>query len=80
MGLAQLRMHKLLSRKELAERVGVRRATLSLWENGKAQPRMEYIRKLVEVLEVDVDTLLETLEKGRKGKGAGSQIQAACLV
>lgn len=66
MGLRQLREQALLSRAELAERVGVSRQTLSGWEHGKSQPRMEHIRKLVEALRVEASTLFTALDQDKQ--------------
>lgn len=41
-----------LSQEQFAEAIGVDRATVSLWENGKAQPRAENIAKIEKVLKV----------------------------
>ena len=47
-----------LSRKQLAERVGVSQAAVALWVNMKTTPRAVVIPKLAEALGVSVTELL----------------------
>jgi transcriptional regulator with XRE-family HTH domain len=47
-----------LSRKELAELVGVTRDCVSKWENGARRPRADTLHRLAEALQVTVDELL----------------------
>lgn len=52
--LKELREHKLLTQKELAERVGVSPGAIYKIESGKTgRPRFPVLRKLAEVLEID---------------------------
>lgn len=61
-GLRELRRRKLLTQKELAEAVGVRKyQTVHKWETGQAYPRAAQLRKLCAVLEVTPDELLAAL-------------------
>lgn len=46
-----------LSRKEVAERIGVDRATLSRWERGGAQPRTANLRQLCEAYDMTAQEL-----------------------
>lgn len=59
--LRELRRAKLLTQKELAERVGVWYQTVQGWESGERQPRASAMRKLCEVLEVTPAELLAAL-------------------
>lgn len=52
----QIRRKARISSEELAQAVGVARATLSRWENGQSQPRGPYALRYAE--------LLEELERG----------------
>lgn len=56
--LRELRERKLLTQKELAEKVGVSPGAIYKMEAGKtARPRFPVLRKLGEVLEVDPKTI-----------------------
>ncbi len=61
-GLRELRRRKLLTQKELAERVGVKYQTLQTWESGQNRPRPAAMRKLCEVLGATPDELLAALD------------------
>ena len=54
-----------LSQSELAAQLGVTNKAVSKWENGKAKPSTDTIRKLANLLGVSVETLLEK-KKGRE--------------
>lgn len=62
--LYELRKKADLSQTELAWQLGVTNKAVSKWENGKAKPGTETIRKLAGLFGVSVDTLLEK-KKGR---------------
>lgn len=62
--LSEMRNNKGYSQQQLADLIGVRRSTISDWENGKMLPTPENIDKLANVLEVDFD-VLEALIKAR---------------
>jgi transcriptional regulator with XRE-family HTH domain len=62
-GLRALRLRRLLTQTELAQRLGVRYQTVGAWENGEARPRVSAMRKLCEVLEVTPEELLAALEE-----------------
>ncbi len=57
--LYELRKKAGLSQTELAWQLGVTNKAVSKWENGKAKPSTETIRKLASLFGVSVDTLLE---------------------
>lgn len=46
-----------LSQKELAERVGVRSASISGYESGKASPSLDVLIKLAKALNISLDYL-----------------------
>ena len=54
-----------LSQSELAAQLGVTNKAVTKWENGKAKPSTDTIRKLANLLGVAVETLLEK-KKGRE--------------
>lgn len=57
--LYELRKKAELSQTELAEQLGVTNKAISKWENGKAKPSTETLRKLASLFGISVDTLLE---------------------
>ena len=61
-GLRALRQRRLLTQKELAERVGVWYQTVQTWESGTNRPRPAAMRRLCDVLGVSPDELLAALE------------------
>jgi transcriptional regulator with XRE-family HTH domain len=61
--IKELRKKKGLTQEELAKAVGVSRLTVSMWESGKASPKAEFLKKLAEVLEVNVNDLLGLEDK-----------------
>lgn len=63
--LKNARINGRISQKTLAEKLGVSRATLSLWECGKATPSILYIRKYQEIF---------NFEKGYFDDAAGDKI------
>ncbi|MEA2062645.1 MAG: helix-turn-helix transcriptional regulator [Gemmatimonadota bacterium] len=52
-----LRKQKLMSQRDLAEKIGIAFQNLSVWENGKGAPSAKYLLKLAESLEVSLDRL-----------------------
>ncbi len=61
--LRELRRRRLLTQKELADRLGVRSQTVQLWESGQRYPRPSAQRRLCEVLEVSPEELLAALDE-----------------
>lgn len=53
--LIELRKNSKLSQKELAERIGVSKSTVSLWENGDTIPDAKAIYRLSRVYGVPTD-------------------------
>ena len=62
--LYELRKKAGLSQWDLAQQLGVTNKAVSKWENGKAKPATETLRKLAALYEISVDILLEK-KKGR---------------
>jgi len=58
--LEAIRRRRLLTQKELAEKVGVSWQTISEWERGNMQPRMKHVRALCAALDVTPEELLGT--------------------
>jgi len=56
--LKQLRRERGVSQEFIAERLGISRQAVSKWESDTAQPDLDNLVKLSEVLEVSVDTLV----------------------
>ena len=59
--LKKLRTEKGLSQRELAERMYVTRTAITKWESGNRLPDAAMIKRLSEVLGVDVNTLLSAV-------------------
>ena len=59
--LKKLRTEKGLSQRELAEKMYVTRTAITKWENGYRLPDAAMIKRLSEVLGVDVNTLLSAV-------------------
>ena len=49
-----------LSQDELAEKLGVSRQSISLWENGQTQPTLDNIIALAKIFHVTSDALLSS--------------------
>ena len=63
--ITELRNRSKMSQAELAELIGVTNKAVSKWENGKAKPSVDNIRKLADLWKVPVEELL-ALRGGRK--------------
>lgn len=61
--LCEKREQKNLSQKQLAEMLGVTDKAVSKWENAKALPKTEIIRKMADIFDLSVDELLKMKEK-----------------
>ena len=59
--LKKLRTEKGLSQRELSEQIYVTRTAITKWESGDRLPDAAMIKRLAEVLEVDVNTLLSAV-------------------
>ena len=56
--IKELRIENKLSQAELGEKLSVSQDTISLWENGKSLPSIEYIISLCELFSVSADYIL----------------------
>lgn len=54
-----------LSQDELAEKLGVSRQSISLWENGQTQPTIDNIIALAKIFNITADELLESYDGAR---------------
>ncbi len=57
--IKKMRMQNLMKQKQLAELIGVKQATVSAWESGKAFPDHKKLPKLAEILGTTTDELLK---------------------
>ena len=60
--LYKLRKNAGLSQTELARQLDVSNKAVSKWENGRAKPSIETLRKLADLFSISVDTLLQRKE------------------
>lgn len=58
-----LRSRNKISQKELAEILGVTNKAVSKWENGKAKPKTETIRKIASYFKIPIEELLRIKEE-----------------
>ena len=56
--LCYLRRRDGISQKELADRLGVKRSTISMYETGQRQPDFETAEAIADIFNVNMDTLL----------------------
>jgi transcriptional regulator with XRE-family HTH domain len=68
MTLKQLRESKYLLQMEVAEKLDVSPATVSLWESGKRQPDLRSIRELAVVYAVTPETVQQALQETQAQK------------
>ena len=58
MEIKKIRESRGMLQYELANRMGVKQASVSAWESGKAIPSAENLLKLADILECTVDAIL----------------------
>ncbi len=58
MEIKKIRESRRMLQYELANRMGVKQASVSAWESGKTMPSAENLLKLADILECSVDALL----------------------
>lgn len=58
--LKKYRLDKNLSQEQLAEKLYVRRQTVSKWEKGANEPDFDTLKKISQILEVSIETLLDS--------------------
>ena len=56
--LKDLRIEKRIGQVELAEKLGVSKGTISLWENGLREPKLSSIVLLANFFEISIDELV----------------------
>ena len=56
--IKKLRKENKMSQEELAEKLGVSRQSISLWETGKTQPSLDIITMLASLFETSIDMLV----------------------
>lgn len=62
------RMSKAMTQKQLADVMGVKRTTVSMWESGASLPSADKLPKLARVLGCTIDELFaEESERGTEG-------------
>ena len=66
--LKQLREGAFLAQRDVAEKMGVSLATVSLWERGEKKPRITRQRQLADLLGVTPQEVHEVVEENFKGK------------
>lgn len=59
MSLKTLRTSKCMTQEEVAEKLGLSRSTVAMWENGESQPRAETLLKLAELFNCTIEELLK---------------------
>lgn len=62
MSLAALRVNAQMRQKVAAERIGVTVQTLQNWEYGKTTPNLLFSKKLADLYNVDLNTILFALK------------------
>ena len=60
--LKRLRIRNHLKQEDLAKQLNVSRQTVSGWETGRRQPDLDMLRRLAEVLDVDIEELIYGLK------------------
>lgn len=72
MNFKELRESKNIKQMMLAERLGVKQGTISMWETGRSIPKTTDLPKIAKVLNVPVDQVLACFtgeaESGHKGE------------
>lgn len=58
--LRELRTKKGLSQEELGNKIGVKKSTISMWENGAREPSLEILEAIADTFNVDMNTLTDS--------------------
>lgn len=59
MKIEKLRTSKNMTQEQLADRLGVARSTVAMWEAGEAMPRTDKLPELAKILDCSIDELFE---------------------
>lgn len=59
----QLRLSVNLTQAEMAQRLGISKSTISMYENGNREPDFETLEKIADFFQIDVDYLLGRSDK-----------------
>lgn len=68
MNLKELRLNKGYSQQKLADKIGVSRSTVAMWETDASQPDNDMLIQLSTILEATIDELLGVEPVGKKEK------------
>lgn len=60
--IKDLRKGNNMSQDELAEKLGVSRQSISLWETGQTQPTLDNIIGMAKIFDVSTDTILDNTD------------------
>ena len=63
MNLIELRVSKKLTQTQLANELGVKRTSISMWENKKAFPKYDSLQKLADLFECSIDEIIKAIKK-----------------
>ena len=73
-----LRQSRALSQVQLADKLGVKKQSISNWENDNIRPSVEMLEKIADFFDVGTDYLLGREEKG-KGLGGVNTLDVTGL-
>lgn len=59
MNLKRLRMSRNLTQEALAEKLQVKRTTVTMWEKGHSAPSVQTLKKIAQLLDCTVDELVK---------------------
>lgn len=62
--IRKLRVDAKLTMDDLANKVGVKKSTISMWENSNVVPRDDILIKLSAIFDVSIDYLLGNINRG----------------
>jgi transcriptional regulator with XRE-family HTH domain len=62
LNLKKERLNKGLTQKQLAEKIGTKKQSISNWEKGVSVPHYNKLKKLEEILEESIEYLLKPIE------------------
>ena len=58
LNIRKIRESNELTQEQLADKLGIGRTTVTMWESGESLPRADKLKKLAEILNCTVDELL----------------------